>query len=97
MKEYIIHGTSDENLENILKSGYIEAHIDKKKDGILIESQKVNQIFTQLLYRNLSYENIQHPHWLSCCIVLDKKILKDYPFYAAHIGGFYDNFSDAFN
>ena len=30
MKEYIIHGTSDENLEDILKSGYIEANIDKK-------------------------------------------------------------------
>ena len=36
MKEYIIHGTSDENLENILKSGYIEARIDKKKQGIFL-------------------------------------------------------------
>ena len=96
MKEYIIHGTTIENLENILKYGYIEAHIDKKKEGVLIESQKVNQIFTQLLYRNLPHENIQIPHWLSCCIVLDKKILKDYPFYGTQIGGFYTNFSDAF-
>jgi len=96
METYIIHGTTDENLEDILKSGYIEANIDKKKEGILVKSQAVNQIFTQLLYRNLPYENIQYPHWLSCCIVLDKKILKDYPFYAVHIGGFYDDFSDAF-
>jgi len=96
MKEYIIHGTTDKNLINILKSEYIEANIDKKKEGMLVKSQAVNQIFTQLLYRNLPNENIQIPHWFNCCIVLDKKILKDYPFYATHIGGFYDTFSDAF-
>lgn len=96
MKEYIIHGTTDENLEDILKSGYIEADIDKKKEGILMKSQAVNQIFTQLLYGDLPNENIQYPHWFNCCIVLDKKILKDYPFYATNIGGFYDKFSDAF-
>jgi hypothetical protein len=67
-----------------------------KKKGILIESDATNQIFTQLLYRNLPNENIQYSHWLTCCIVLDKKILKDYPFYATNIGGFYTNFSDAF-
>ena len=97
MKEYIIHGTTDDNLVDILRTEYIESNINKKKQGILVESQAVNQIFTQLLYRNLPYENIQFPHWFNCCIVLDKKILKDYPFYATHIGGFYTNFSDAFS
>ena len=96
MKEYIIHGTTSENLENILKSKYIEANINKKGQGVLDNSQAVNQIFTQLLYRNLPNENIQIPHWSKCCLVLDKKILKDYPFYATVIGGFYNKFSDAF-
>lgn len=96
METYIIHGTTHENLVDILSSEYIEANIDKKKQGMLIESQAVNQIFTQLLYRDLPNENIQIPHWFNCCIVLDKKILKDYPFYATYIGGFYDDFSDAF-
>lgn len=31
MKEYIIHGTSDENLIDIIKSKYIESNIIKKK------------------------------------------------------------------
>jgi len=96
MKEYIIHGTSDENLTDILKSGYIEANVRKKKQGLLLEEQQVNQIFTQLLYSNLPDENIQYPHWFQCCIILDKKILKDYPFYATHIGGFKEKFSDVF-
>jgi len=43
-----------------------------------LEEQQVNQIFTQLLYSNLPDENIQYPHWFQCCIILDKKILKDY-------------------
>lgn len=96
MKEYIIHGTTADNLENILNVKYIEANINKKGHGVLDNSQAVNQIFTQLLYRNLPNENIQIPHWSKCCLVLDKKILKDYPFYATVIGGFYNKFSDAF-
>jgi hypothetical protein len=97
MKEYIIHGTVAKNLKYILKSGYIEAHINKKKETMLNKSLKINQIFTQLLYRNLPNEHIQIPHWWFCCIVLDKKILKDYPFYATNIGGFYNKFSNAFS
>jgi len=96
MKEYIIHGTTNENLVNILESKYIESDINKKGTGVLDKSQAVNQIFTQLLYRNLPNENTQYPHWFGCCIVLDKKILKDYPFYATCIGKFYNKFSDAF-
>ena len=97
MKYYIIHGTTDKNLVNILKSGYLEADIDKKNEGVLSETDKVNQIFTQLLYRGLPNQKYQIPYWFNCCIVLDKQILKDYPFYATHIGGFYKNFLDAFS
>jgi hypothetical protein len=96
MKEYIIHGTTCKNLEDILNSKYIEANINNKNKGMLDRSQSVNQIFTQLLYRNLPNENIQIPHWLDCALILDKKILKDYPFYATNIGGFLNNFNDAF-
>ena len=96
MKEYIIHGTTVKNLEDILNSKYIEANINNKNKGMLDLSQSVNQIFTQLLYRNLPNENIQIPHWWDCALILDKKILKDYPFYATNIGGFLNNFKDAF-
>jgi len=96
MKEYIIHGTTVKNLEDILNSKYIQANINNKNKGILDPSQSVNQIFTQILYRNLPNENIQIPHWFNCAIILDKKILKDYPFYATYIGGFLNNFNDAF-
>ena len=81
MKEYIIHGTTVKNLEDILNSKYIEANINNKNKGML-KDNLVNQIFTQLLYRNLPNENIQIPHWWDCALILDKKILKDYPFYA---------------
>jgi hypothetical protein len=96
MKEYIIHGTTVKNLEDILNSKYIEANINKKNKGMLDQSQSVNQIFTQLLYRNLPNENIQIPYWFDCAIILDKKILKDYPFYSTITGGFLNNFKDAF-
>ena len=95
MKEYIIHGTTAKNLEDILNSKYIEANINKKNKGML-QDNSVNQIFTQLLYRNLPNENIQIPYWFDCAIILDKKILKDYPFYATITGGFLNNFNDAF-
>jgi len=96
MNEYIIHGTTVKNLEDILDSKYIEANTNNKNKGMLDPSQSVNQIFTQILYRNLPNENIQLPHWFDCAIILDKKILKDYPFYATNIGGFLNNFNDAF-
>ena len=40
---------------------------------MLDSSQKVNQIFTQLLYCNKPNENIQIPQFFNCCIFLDKK------------------------
>lgn len=36
------------------------------------------------------------PHWFQCCLVLDKKILKDYAFYATSCGSFKNNFLNAF-
>ena len=95
MKEYIIHGTTVKNLEDILNSKYIEANINNKNKGML-QDNSVNQIFTQLLYRNLPNENIQIPYWFDCALILDKKILKDYPFYATITGGFLNNFNNAF-
>ena len=59
MKAYIIHGSFQKNVESILKSNYIEANKNKKLRGISDESQLVNQIFTQLVYRNLPNENNQ--------------------------------------
>ena len=56
-----------------------------------------NQIFTQLLYRDLLNEDTQTPHYGMCCLVLDKNILRDFPFYATYIGGFLDKFNNAFS
>jgi len=96
MKAYIIHGTFDKNVESILKSGYIEANKNKRPHKILDDSQSVNQIFTQLVYRNLLNENNQITHWCPYCFILDIKILKDYLFYATSIGSFRNTFSYAF-
>ena len=96
MKEYIIHGTSSENLESILKDGFISINNKKKKVAQKLINEEINQIFTQLVYRNIPNEKFERPFWFQCCIVLDKKILKDYPFYACQIGGFYDKFNNAF-
>ncbi len=96
MKEYIIHGVPTANLESILKDGFISINNKKKKVGQKIIDKEINQIFTQLIYRNIPYEKTQIPHWWNNVIVLDKKILKDYPFYSCRIGGFYDKFNNAF-
>jgi len=96
MKEYIIHGTYTNNLISILKDGYITINNKKKKVYQKMIEKEINQIFTQLVYRNIPNEKIQRPHWGNYVIVLDKKILKDYPFYSCEIGGFYDKFNDAF-
>jgi len=56
----------------------------------------IKQIFTQIIYRDLPNQEYQIPHWFSCAMVLDKKILKDYAFYATRMGSFYNKFNDAF-
>ena len=91
--DYLIHGTQPENLLKILKDGFINNKPDKKYIGMLQNSPS-NQIFTQLIYRDIPNEKEQRPHWGMCAIVLDKKILKDYPFYATYVGGFKDNFDN---
>ena len=80
MKEYIIYGTWSKNLESILKDGFIAIDTTNKKDNLIYNKiSDKNQIFTQLIYPNIPNEKIQLPHWGNYAIVLDKKILKDYP------------------
>ena len=93
MKEYIIHGTKVENLIKILQDGYIN-NKPLKKDIIILQDKPSNQIFTQLVYKDIPNQENQHIHWWTCAIVLDKQLLKDYPFYATRIGGFSDKFEN---
>ena len=85
MLEYIIHGTGDEHIESILSDGYISTNIDGKHSTFL---EKSNFIFTQLVYRNIPNEQSHIPFYGAYALVLDKKILKDLPFYAGHIACF---------
>jgi hypothetical protein len=94
MKEYIIHGTQIENLIKILQDGYIN-NKPLKKDIIVLQDKPSNQIFTQLVYKDIPNQTEQHIHWWTCAIVLDKQLLKDYPFYATRIGGFSDKFENS--
>ena len=64
--EYIIHGTSDENLIKILKDGYID-NKPIKKDIIILKDKPSNQIFTQLIYRDIPEQHDQRPHWENVC------------------------------
>ena len=93
MKEYIIHGTQPENLIHILQDGYIDTK-PPKKYMTMLKNKPPNQIFTQLVYKDIPNQKEQIQHWFSCVIILDKNILKDYPFYATDIGGFRDNFNN---
>ena len=95
MKEYIVHGTPEINLLMILKDGYIN-NIHVKKSLKILEDMDPKQIFTQLLYKNIPNQEYQICHWNKCAIILDKKILQDYPFYACKVGHFYENFNNAF-
>jgi len=84
--EYIIHGTQPINLINILKDGFIDNEPIKKYRTMLKTSPKL--IFTQLIYPDIPNETKQNPHWLQCCIVLKKELLKDYSFFVTPVGGF---------
>lgn len=86
MSEYIIHGTSHNNVESILLDGYIRKDIDKKHLSML--NTPSNFIFTQLVYRNIPNEQYQPPSYGQYVFVLDKRILKDLPFYAGRIACF---------
>lgn len=89
--EYIIHGTSYDNLLKILKDGYIN---NKSKETTCNYDKKPKQIFTQLVYYDIPEQNQAIPHWYESAIVLDKQILKDYPFYANNVGKFKTNFDN---
>jgi len=92
MHEYIIHGTNNESLLNILLCGYIDIN---RHNPVMIEND-IKQIFTQIIYKDLPYNEFYTPHYGNCAIILDKKILKDYAFYSTQIGSFYDKFENAF-
>jgi hypothetical protein len=89
--EYIIHGTSYENLLNILKNGYID---NKPKESMGVYNKNPKQIFTQLVYYDIPSQQNEIPHWWTSAIVLDKQILKDYPFYATLIKNFKNKFKN---
>lgn len=93
MKEYIIHGTQPTNLIKILDDGYID-NKPAKKNIMMLKNKPSNQIFTQLVYYNIPNQEKQIPHWFSCAIVLDKSILKDYPFYSTPVGSFSNKFEN---
>ena len=94
-KEYIIHGTLEEQLVKILEDGYINNNPNKKLFiGLAHYDKKPKQIFTQLVYYDIPNQANVKPHWWNIAIVLDKKILKDYPFYATNVGEFKNNFNN---
>lgn len=94
-EEYLIHGTNYDNLIRILKKNAIQAKPPKKYITMLVNKPS-NQIFTQLIYKDIPYQEKQKPFWGMNVIVLSKQLLKDYPFYATGVGGFKTNFQDAF-
>lgn len=95
--EYLIHGTEVENALRILQLQKILANPPKKYKVMLADWKSTNQIFTQLIYKGIPNQEYFIPHWGSIAFVLSKELLKDYPFYATRIGGFLNNFEDAFN
>ena len=92
MSEFIIHGTPIENLNSILNDKHIKIK-PKKKDRMIIHND-LNQIFTQLIFKNIPNEEFQNFHWFTVGIILHKKILKDLPFYANNLGRFSNSFND---
>ena len=93
MKEYIVHGTQQENLIHILQDGYIDTK-PPKKNITMLKDKLPKQIFTQLIYKDIPNQEKESPHWWNSAIILDKSILKDYPFYATYVGGFSDKFEN---
>ena len=74
--EYIIHGTSDENIIKILKAGYINNNPSKKDLLMLNEMDiKTKQIFTQLIYKDIHNEKYQKPRTKAAFVewIKDKK------------------------
>ena len=95
--EYLIHGTQIENAIRILQQKTLLANPPKKYKVILADWIPTKQIFTQLIYKDIPNHEKYNPGWGNVWFVLSKQLLKDYPFYATRIGGFLDNFDDAFD
>ncbi len=87
---FLVHGTTIKNVHKILMDGYISDNPPKRN----MTSSQCNIVFTQLLVGGLPRESTQVPCWFWNGIILDKRILKDYPFYATDIGGFANKFTD---
>jgi len=96
MVEYVIHGTSFDNIFHILESGKLETNSKHAQKFLDKEYWNPKQIFTNILLRDLPKEEHQKSYWWGFGIVLDKRILKDKKWYATRIGGFYEKFNDAF-
>lgn len=96
MASYVIHGTTLDNLIHILKSGCLETNPKYAKKFLDEEQYNPHQIFTQILFKDLPDEAHQRPHWWGVGIVIDKKLLKEQKWYATTLGGFREDFLDAF-
>ena len=96
MVEYVIHGTSFDNIFHILESGKLETNPKHAAKFLDKKYWNPKQIFTNILLRDLPSEEEQKAYWLGLGIVLDKRILKDKKWYATYIGSFFDKFEDAF-
>jgi len=59
MSEYIIHGTNDKTLLNILSCGYI----DINRNNPVTINNDIKQIFTQIIYKNLPNNEFYTPHY----------------------------------
>ena len=94
--EYLIHGTQVENAIRILQMKTISANPPKKYKAMLADRPETNQIFTQLIYKDIPNQQYNNPGWGTTKFILSKQILKDNPFYATHIGHFFNNFNNAF-
>lgn len=88
---YVLHGTSFENCPSILKNKKIN-HISKT--GMLSDEFNPKQIFMSLIYKNIKKQLENMPFWGGCAFVFSPEILKKYPFYANHIGGFSETFEE---
>jgi hypothetical protein len=93
--EFILHSTSLKNFKKIILDKKIKTNVEKKYKTFLID-ENTKQIFTQFIFRDMEKEKHQIPCWGEVLFVLDKKILTDYAFYCTRIGGYFDNFKDAF-
>jgi len=82
---YIIHGTTHKHLLGILKDGFIDPNPKERMAQYKIH---INQIFTQVIYKDIPNEKSQYPFWGGCCVVISKKILRDFPWYCLRgVGG----------